>query len=193
MNAIAYSRFSRSRSPQSAVLRVCCSTFCGSEAIRGTMSDIAPYRGEKLNQCNSRMDRQCLSGRNSRLFPSGWGRFSLPVSNMRGFVRPPWSYSAGTYTEVTFPHWFPALVSGTLAAAPWATHIKWRFSLRIAANRHDASRGGTRPHHLRHARLTNEIPQAANRVVGVVGHRVCAADRVMGAELLVIRLHQPGR
>ena len=32
--------------------------------------------------------------------------------------------------------------------------------------------------------VSDEIPQAANRVVGGVGHRVRAADRVVGAELL---------
>ena len=32
----------------------------------------------------------------------------------------------------------------------------------------------------------NEIPQAANRVVGWVRYRVRAADRVVGAELLVV-------
>jgi hypothetical protein len=29
----------------------------------------------------------------------------------------------------------------------------------------------------------NEIPQAANRLLGGVRHRLCAADRVVGAEL----------
>jgi hypothetical protein len=32
-------------------------------------------------------------------------------------------------------------------------------------------------------RLSNEIPQAANRVVDGMHYRVCATDRVVGAEL----------
>jgi hypothetical protein len=122
-------------------LRIAFSATCGIACVlvyilwvrSPTWNDVAycPYRGGELILLQSNRGTVSVSfGGNSRLFPSGWGRFSLPVSNMRGFARPPWSYSAGTYTEVTFPHWFPALVSGTLAAVPWATHIKWRFSLR---------------------------------------------------------------
>jgi hypothetical protein len=32
----------------------------------------------------------------------------------------------------------------------------------------------------------NEIPQATNRVVGILGLGRCAADRVVGAELLLL-------
>jgi hypothetical protein len=58
------------------------------------------------------------------------------------------------------------------------------------ATRHDSCLRGTRTDSLCGETIiswqhTDEIPHSANRVVGGVGYRVCAADRVVGAELFV--------
>ena len=41
---------------------------------------------------------------------------------------PHWAYlRVSNSVSIIFPHWFPALLTAMLAAAPW---IKWRFSVR---------------------------------------------------------------
>jgi hypothetical protein len=64
-------------------------------------------------------------------WPVGWVRLSRPVRllpRLTQIGRTSWTYQINSHDVfLSVPHWFPVLLLGMFAAAPW---LPWQFSLR---------------------------------------------------------------